>query len=328
MALVIPNLESSPTFDAQAIGDATDQVAQLALAQQTGVVSGCAVSAQSSPNMTVAVAAGSVVVGGTAVAVSAVSSLSIGAASGSDRKDIVVVDNTGTVSVVAGTPCGTAGWSRNTANPFTNPPPIKPAIPSSSVLLGEVYVAASTTEIDAGNLIDKTPIVVVIISDPGRVFLNLFDVTASTDLPTGGFSGGEVPYLAMAPPPGYFGFTPLTAWLGSSPSQERGQVTIPLVQTVAGDVVGVNCDAQLSGNLPDPGGVDVFGSFFMWDQAGQNIGVAGFLLSSVSGNAPLRMTLDTLLTTGDLSFDPDNQGFISAAGLVYNLSVYAHLEWD
>jgi|HubBroStandDraft_1064217.scaffolds.fasta_scaffold137627_2 hypothetical protein len=51
------------------------------------------------------------------------------------------------------TPCGVAGWTRYSP-PFTAP--VKPAIPSGSVLLAEVYVASTTTAIAVGNIIDKT----------------------------------------------------------------------------------------------------------------------------------------------------------------------------
>lgn len=173
MALLVPNIEASPTFDAQAIPDATDLAAQIAATApvETGVVSGCAVSPQSSPNMTVKVAAGTIIVNGTQVAVTAVSSLSIAAADATDRRDIVVVNNAGTVSVVTGTDCGTAGWSRTTPNPLTtNPPPVKPSIPANSVMLAEVYVASSTTSIAAGNLIDKTaPSAGFLLSSNGKV---------------------------------------------------------------------------------------------------------------------------------------------------------------
>ena len=70
--------------------------------QGTGVISGCAVTAQGSPNMTLAVAAGSVAVGGASAAVTG-GNVTITTANGSQpRFDLVVVDNTGTKSVVAG----------------------------------------------------------------------------------------------------------------------------------------------------------------------------------------------------------------------------------
>lgn len=158
MTLTIPTLESSPTFDGQTVIDGTDIAALVAAESATGVLTGCGVTAQSSPNMTVQVAAGNVVINGVTVPVTAVSSLTIGAASTYDRRDIVVVNSSGTVSITAGTPCATAAWSR-TVNAL---PPVKPAIPSNSTILAEIYVAASTTSIATTNIVDKTCILVIV----------------------------------------------------------------------------------------------------------------------------------------------------------------------
>ena len=155
MALVIPNIESNPTFDGQSNVDATDLAAMSSATSGSGVVSGCQVSPQSSPNMTVQVAAGTIFINTAPISVSATSSVSIGAASSTDRRDIIVVNSSGVVSAVSGTPCGTAGWTRSSLAL----PPVKPSIPAGSVLLGEVYVASTTTSITAGNIIDKTAIV-------------------------------------------------------------------------------------------------------------------------------------------------------------------------
>ena len=37
-------------------------------------------------------------------------------------------------------------------------PPVKPAIPANNLLLGEVYVASTTTTVASGNIIDKTTV--------------------------------------------------------------------------------------------------------------------------------------------------------------------------
>lgn len=155
MAFTLPNIETSPTFDAQSVVDSTDESCIVAANNGTGVISGCGVVAQGTPNMTVQVGSGTVRVAGAPVGVSSVGSLTIGAASATDRKDIVVVNNAGTVSVVAGTACGTAGWTRSSAGL----PPVKPAIPANSVLLAEVYVASTTTSIPNANIVDKTLII-------------------------------------------------------------------------------------------------------------------------------------------------------------------------
>lgn len=53
--------------------------------------------------------------------------------------------------VVEGTPCTTAGWVR-TARTLA---PMKPAMPSASALLAEVYVPGSASSVAAKNLVDK-----------------------------------------------------------------------------------------------------------------------------------------------------------------------------
>lgn len=155
MALTIPTLESSPTFDGQTVADSTDFAALTAQASDQGVYVGCSVTPYTGSDMNVSIAAGTISIGGKLVSVSAVSSLAISAASSYDRRDIVTVNSSGTVSVTTGTPCTTAGWSRSSSAL----PPVKPGIPSNSVLLAEVYVASSTTAIASGNIIDKTALV-------------------------------------------------------------------------------------------------------------------------------------------------------------------------
>ena len=164
MTWTIPNIQSitngSNGFDAQTIPDfLTDDAIPNAGDQGTGVLNGCGVTPQGSPNMTVQVAAGNVVINGLVVPVASVGSLSISAADATDRKDIVVVNNAGTVSVTNGTDCGTAGWIRTS----TNLGPVKAAIPANSVVLAEIYIegsgATATTAVAAINIVDKTYIV-------------------------------------------------------------------------------------------------------------------------------------------------------------------------
>lgn len=149
MPLLVPNLQSAPTFDAQALFDATDLNAIASALDGTAVTSGCGVTPDT--DMTVTVASGDVTVGGSPVSVAG-GTVTASAASAYDRKDIVVVNDSGDLSIVEGTPCTVAGWTRTNAAL----PPVKPAIPSDSVLLAELYVAATTTEIESGNIIDKT----------------------------------------------------------------------------------------------------------------------------------------------------------------------------
>lgn len=176
MALVVPNIESSPTFDAQSISDSTDFTALQGTDLGTGVVSGCAVSQHTGSDMEVTVAAGSVRVAGLTYAVAS-AQVTISAADATDRRDIIVYTVGTGLQAIKGTDCGTAGWTKS-QNPSTNPPPVKPNIPASSVLLGEVYVASTTTVIANTNVIDKT----AIVSSSGLgVFGDGSDGTATCD---------------------------------------------------------------------------------------------------------------------------------------------------
>jgi microcystin-dependent protein len=105
----------------------------------TGVVSGCAVTAQGSPNMTVAVAAGSIAVAGTVAAVTG-GNVTITAANATNpRFDLIVVNNTGVKSAVAGVP---------------NAAPVFPD-PAGQVVLAAVRVPANATVIDNAKIVDK-----------------------------------------------------------------------------------------------------------------------------------------------------------------------------
>lgn len=177
MALVIPDIQSITNgtngYDSQAVEDATDLAILAAAGDETGVISGCGVTAQGSPNMTVQVAAGTVIINGLVVPVAAVASQTIAAADSTDRRDIVVVNNSGTVSVTKGTDCGTAGWTRTS----TNLPPVKPSIPANSVVLAEVVVTSTTTSVAAANIVDKTNIISVPVT--GTVLTATTTVTAT-----------------------------------------------------------------------------------------------------------------------------------------------------
>jgi hypothetical protein len=210
MALTFPTAESSPSFAGQAVLDATDMAAALAAAAGSGVT-GCLVTAQGSPNMTVQVASGSVVVAGATTAVAAVASLTIGAASTNDRRDIVVVSNAGTVSVVAGAQCTTPAWLPSVGVL----PPVKAAIPANSVLLAEIYVAAATTSIVAGNIVDKTALAAPFVgTSSGETIVVGLDLTGANAAANTVILNAAVTAAASGTvlrlPPGYIQFTTLT----------------------------------------------------------------------------------------------------------------------
>lgn len=146
MAFTIPNNSSAGAYGPadsrwQSRLDSTDISIMISGSNGNGVLSGCAVTAQGSPNMTVAVASGTIVIAGDQITVSANASLAIGTADGTNpRKDIVVIGNTGTISVTAGTAAAD---------------PVKPAIPANSIVIAEVLIPASDTTIGSDQIIDK-----------------------------------------------------------------------------------------------------------------------------------------------------------------------------
>lgn len=146
----IPNSGSAENAT-QAQVDSRDFDILLAGLSGTGVVgTGCAVTAQGSPNMTVAVASGSVLVAGVSASVSA-GNVTITTADGTnDRFDLICVNSSGTKSAVAGTP------SSN---------PVFPD-PAGKVVLAAVRVPAGASSINSAKIVDKrVPAVVVSIGD-------------------------------------------------------------------------------------------------------------------------------------------------------------------
>jgi hypothetical protein len=152
MPFTIPNAENPPTYAGQAVLDSTDILALAAVTSLTGVSYGCTVSAGS--GLTVNVVAGVVQYQGVTSAVSAATNYAPGgyAASSADRRDIVVASNAGAISITQGTPCSIAAWTY--ASGYL--PPVKPAIPASSILLAELYIPGSASSISAGMILDKT----------------------------------------------------------------------------------------------------------------------------------------------------------------------------
>ena len=148
MAFTILN-KGSGLHDNQSEIDKVDIDILVAGLAGDGVVSGCAVTAQGVPDMTVAVAAGTVRIGGIEVTVTG-GNVTIGAADATNpRFDLVVVNNAGTKSVVAGTAAAEGG----------TPGPVFPAIPANSDVLAAVYVPAADTAIGSTQITDKRVVV-------------------------------------------------------------------------------------------------------------------------------------------------------------------------
>lgn len=148
----IPNYDSA-AFPVQSEPDSVDFEILLAGIKGDGVLSGCAVSAQGTPNMTVAVASGSIKYNGSTVSVSSASPSIAAADTTNGRLDLVVVDNTGAV-----TSSGTNAAVKGTAASA----PVMPTIPANSIVLACVYVPANDTAINSNQIIDKRMIVTAV----------------------------------------------------------------------------------------------------------------------------------------------------------------------
>jgi hypothetical protein len=149
MAFTIPN--HADAFSAfQAEPDSVDFDILAAGYSGSGVISGCAVTAQGTPDMTVAVAAGIISVAGVRVAVTGTNS-TIGTADGTNpRCDIITINNSGTVATTAGTAAAV---------------PELPSIPSNSIVIALVFIPSSDTAIATNQIVDKR----VLLSASGGV---------------------------------------------------------------------------------------------------------------------------------------------------------------
>lgn len=143
MAFTIPSI-STATYPNQSHLFKTDVDILVQGYNGEGVASGCAVTAQGTPDMTCAVASGSARIGGATVSVSSGNVTVTAANASNDRIDLVVVNNSGTKSVVAGTAAAT---------------PVQPAVPANSVALAQVYMPAGATSVTSSQIVDKRVIV-------------------------------------------------------------------------------------------------------------------------------------------------------------------------
>jgi hypothetical protein len=119
-----------------------------------GLVSGLGVTAQTVPDMTVAVATGTVYMeDGTRYTPNANNALAVNTADATNpRKDIVYVSSAGVISYLAGTPAAT---------------PSAPSTPSGGFLLAEITVAAGATTITNADIQNKPHLINTSIVESG-----------------------------------------------------------------------------------------------------------------------------------------------------------------
>ena len=129
-------------YGRQAVPMSSDITAMAQGVGGQGVVSGCAVSAQLSPNGTLAVAAG-VVASPVSQAIAA-GNVTPGAGHPSlERMDLIVADpSSGAKLVIAGTPAAVGAV-------------VTPELPANRVLLAQLYVPAGDTVFTTSHLVDK-----------------------------------------------------------------------------------------------------------------------------------------------------------------------------
>lgn len=186
VGFTIPQLQDVPTHQAQTVEDRCDLLALRDGTFRTGVCSGLTVTPKTPASSKVAVAAGRVVeqggVASATIAAAATLTLTNGT-SGRDRRDIVVAyyagTTAGTVKVVKGTPCTATGWTTGHGTP-----PVKPQVPSTAVLVYEVYRKGGATTVVTGDLVDKRVMVPGLLWVPQSANLWEPPVMART-IPTG-----------------------------------------------------------------------------------------------------------------------------------------------
>lgn len=143
MALTIPNESAAPADGAQATLYQADVDAIVAGVGGDGVLYGCAVTAQGSPDNTVAVAAGAALVGNAYAAVAA-GNVTMPSADGTHPMWVLIsVSSAGTKTATAGTAAAA---------------PLLPAIPANHVALAAVWWPASDTTVASSQITDKRAI--------------------------------------------------------------------------------------------------------------------------------------------------------------------------
>jgi hypothetical protein len=159
----VPNYADA-VYGAQSEVDSGDFEILLDGLEGNGVVSGCSVSAQGTPNMTVSVSSGTVRISGSEVAVTSGNVTVTTADASLPRFDLIVVNSSGVKSTVAGTASAT---------------PAFPAIPSNSVVLAAVYLPPAATSVASNQITDKRATVMPNATTSAKGVVQLTDSTAT-----------------------------------------------------------------------------------------------------------------------------------------------------
>ncbi len=209
MSFTIPNNGGSYDDDLSVWMDADiDALVRGFIAD--GVLTGCAVTAQGSPNMTVAVAAGTVQINGVSVAVTGANGTITTADSSNPRLDVVSINSSGTIVVTAGTPAAE---------------PSIPTIPASSAILALVRIPANDTTISSDQIVDKR-VFVRRVTSVGAFGSEPTSLAGTLYLPNNGFVIERYNGSAWIPWGPLFPFTdPTLAGLNTWVNQNSSTVT-------------------------------------------------------------------------------------------------------
>jgi hypothetical protein len=303
MAFKIPNLAQA-TNSNQAEPDSEDISILVAAYNGTGVISGCAVTPQGTPDMTVAVAAGVVVVGGTRATVSGGNVTITTADASNARFDLIVVNSSGTKSATAGTAAVE---------------PVFPTIPATSVVLAAVYVPASDTSIEGNQIVDKRVINAIPVTqldngtDGELITWNASGVPATVAVGTVNYalvSGGTgvAPTFQVVPVAG--GGTGVTTSTGTTNAVLSNSPTLvtPALGTPSALVLTSATGLPIAGLA---NGTD--GELITWNASGVAAVVAVGTAEQVltSGGAGVAPTFSTIVTVGALDSGSITSGFTS-----------------
>lgn len=194
MAWNIPNVADA-AFARQSGIYASDLAGLVASLAGDGVLSGCGVTAQGSPDTTVAVAAGLIRIQGYFCYVVAANVTNFGGDASNPRIDLVVVDYNGTLSRVAGTAAAQ---------------PVAPAIPANSIALAQIYVPANDTAIGSNQIIDRRVLVPDLFDEADEFDSNALVTTGNISLLAWGTASNGTSSLTwttgVASHPGIFSF--------------------------------------------------------------------------------------------------------------------------
>jgi hypothetical protein len=218
MALTIPDNDVAYSANPQSLMFQATLQALVAAVQNTGVISGCAVTQRAAgANMSVDVASGRIISGGTQAAVSGGNVAVTAAHATLPRIDMVVSTSAGARAVRAGTAA---------ANPK------EPALTAGDVLLAQVYVPANATQIT-----DTAPALII----DRRAFVSAIHALLS------GLSGGQTVHGGISSAEtltlrGNANGLNGKVYLGSSAKLEldetSGQLKVPTTGSGAGILIG------------------------------------------------------------------------------------------